>query len=192
MAVGAFGFHDVAPVFFKKKRHLHAVRGDDGIVIRLERFTDNRFHTVEPHSAWVGCDQPALGPEPPPVPELITKAAHAGVIVAETNRPEKIRTGKDDLPAGPHHANDFSNKRFRFLNMLQHVQCTHTVECGIVEGQVAAIIESATIADLLGLGDVGFRNLYSVCLVPGVDQPLYDLPNAAANVQHFAVGPSRA
>ena len=76
--------------------------------------------------------------------------------------------------------------------MLQHVQCTHTVECGIVEGQAAAIIESATITDLLGLGDVGFRNLYSVCLVPGVDQPLYDLPNAAANVQHFAVGPSRA
>ena len=59
VAVSARDTHYIASVFFEEETHLHTVSGDDGIVIRLERLTNDRIHSVEPHRARIRRDQSA-------------------------------------------------------------------------------------------------------------------------------------
>ena len=105
---------------------------------RLERLAADRLQAVEVYRAGIGRHLSALGTEPLPVAPFIPDTAHAGMVVAQAKRTEKVRARDDDLAALLRDAHQLGEERLRFLDVLKDVQRADAVEGGIAEPAVCA------------------------------------------------------
>lgn len=90
ISIRAFYADDTAMIAVQEKNHFHWIRGDNGVVIRLELGPVNGGHTIESDEFGMLPDGLPFLEEAAGVAAFVFDSSHAGVIIAEPEDSEEI------------------------------------------------------------------------------------------------------
>src|SRR6185503_5500722 len=107
----------------------------------------DRHHAVKTDRLRLDPHLESLFSEAPPITPLVREAAHAWMIIPQTNHAEKIGTRKHHPPTDLHHTHQLVNECLRFVHVFENVQRAHAGKMQVGIRQGSTIVELAALTE---------------------------------------------